>query len=144
MNAMRGSKHGPRRICGRWGRRAAAAVEMAVVSPLLFAMLFGIIEYGWVFSVRQTLTTAAREGARLASLPGSSESQVQQRVNEVVGPLGLAGVVRTQLTRSTIDEPTENLRVWVHYGDVTLVGQFFGSTNFNLEAVCSMRKEGMD
>ena len=38
--------------------RAAAIVEFAVVLPLLLTILFGIIEYGWVFMVRQTLQTA--------------------------------------------------------------------------------------
>ena len=48
--------------------RGAAVVEFAVVLPLLLTILFGIIEYGWVFMVRQTLQTAAREGARVAVL----------------------------------------------------------------------------
>ena len=52
---------------GRW-RRAAAAVEMAVVTPLLLAVLFGIIEFGWLFTVQHTLVNAAREGARTGVL----------------------------------------------------------------------------
>ena len=65
---------------GRKRSRAAATVEMAVVRPVLLTMLFGIIEFGWVFSVRQALTTAAREGARTAALPGTTEDDVEGRV----------------------------------------------------------------
>lgn len=34
-------------------RKASTIVEFAVVLPFLFAILLGIIEYGWVFMVRQ-------------------------------------------------------------------------------------------
>ena len=33
-------------------RRGAAVVEMAVVTPLLLTLLFGVIEFGWVFMVK--------------------------------------------------------------------------------------------
>lgn len=139
---------GKKRSCGlfrrSWARRAAAAVEMAVVSPLLFAMLFGIIEYGWVMTVRQTLTAAAREGARTAAMPGSTDDAIRARVNEVLEPMHLNGVAKIYLTRSTVDSPTENVRVDVAYTEVTLVGNFFGRTDFKLVGSCSMRKEGLD
>jgi Flp pilus assembly protein TadG len=53
---------------GAWCRddRGAAAVEFALVLPLLLLILFGIIEFGRAWSVKQTLTDAAREGARIA------------------------------------------------------------------------------
>ena len=38
---------------GKKRRWASATVEMAIVTPLLLTMLFGIIEYGWVF-LRET------------------------------------------------------------------------------------------
>ena len=45
--------------------RGAVAVEFALVSPLLFALLFGLVDYGLYFadvlSVRQATTDAARE-----------------------------------------------------------------------------------
>ena len=41
---------------------------MALVSPLLIAMLFGIIDFSRVFNAELQLSQAAREGARIASL----------------------------------------------------------------------------
>ena len=130
--------------CRPWLRRAAAAVEMAVVSPLLFTMLFGIIEYGWVMTVRQTLTAAAREGARTAAMPGSTDAAVTDRVASVLAPMRLDAVARVNLRRATIEDPTENVSITVAYGEVSLIGNFFGSRDFNLTASCSMRKEGLD
>jgi len=44
--------------------RGAAAVEFALVLPILLAMLVGIMEFGHYYNAQLTLTNAAREGAR--------------------------------------------------------------------------------
>ena len=46
----------------------AAAVEFALVSVLLFAVLFGILQYGMVFFQMQAASSTARQVARLASV----------------------------------------------------------------------------
>lgn len=58
--------HDPRRARG--GRRddGAAAVEFALVSILLFLLLFGIIEFGIGFFTQQGAAAGAREAARRA------------------------------------------------------------------------------
>jgi Flp pilus assembly protein TadG len=127
----------------RRSRWAAAAVEMAIVTPILLTMLFGIIEYGWVFTVRQALVTAAREGARTAALPGSTEDEVRDRIAQYLTPLGLT-TYAVALTHPQPDNPTEVVQITLPYSDVTLLGSYFGSTDFNLGATCSMRKEGVD
>lgn len=42
----------------------AVAVEMAILLPLLLLILIGTMEFGRVFNVQNSLTQAAREGAR--------------------------------------------------------------------------------
>jgi Flp pilus assembly protein TadG len=61
--------------------RGAAAVEFALVLPLLILLIFGIVEFSIAYNNKQGLHAAAREGARLASLPTSSETAIQDRVN---------------------------------------------------------------
>jgi len=51
--------------------RGAAAVEMALVMPLLILMIMGIIDFGRIFNGEIQLSQAAREGARIAALGGS-------------------------------------------------------------------------
>jgi TadE-like protein len=67
------------RLPGRGADRGASAVEFALVSPLLFTLLFGIIDYGLYFadalSVQQGVSDAAREatlsvGSVAANWPG--------------------------------------------------------------------------
>jgi Flp pilus assembly protein TadG len=60
MNA----RHRPR---GR-SDTGAAAVEMAIVLPLLLLLVFGIIDFGRMLNAQLTLSAAAREGARWAAL----------------------------------------------------------------------------
>ena len=50
--------------------RGLAAVEVALVFPLLLLLTLGGIRYGWLFLKAQQITNAARHGARIAILPG--------------------------------------------------------------------------
>lgn len=46
----------------------AVAVEMAILLPLLLVILIGTMEFGRVFNVQNSLSQAAREGARHAAI----------------------------------------------------------------------------
>lgn len=52
------------RFRGRRGDRGAAAVEFALVLPVLIILILGLIEFGRVFNVQISITNAAREAAR--------------------------------------------------------------------------------
>jgi Flp pilus assembly protein TadG len=47
--------------------RGTAAVEFALLLPVLLLIVFGIIDFGRALNAQITLTQAAREGARLAA-----------------------------------------------------------------------------
>src|SRR5437868_15189560 len=49
--------------------KGAEIVEFAAVVPLLFMLLFAIFWGARVFNIYQTMTRAAREGARYAAAP---------------------------------------------------------------------------
>jgi Flp pilus assembly protein TadG len=46
----------------------AAAVEMALLLPVLILLLLGIMEFGRAFNTQVTLTNAAREGVRVMAI----------------------------------------------------------------------------
>ncbi len=48
--------------------RGAAAVEFALVVPLLLILLLGIVEFGRVFNTQLQLTHAARESVRVMAI----------------------------------------------------------------------------
>lgn len=65
----------PARARKRRTESGAAAVEFALVSPLLFALIFGIIGYGYMLSFRQGISQGAAEGARAAAVEFDSANQ---------------------------------------------------------------------
>jgi Flp pilus assembly protein TadG len=67
-------------------RRKGSAViaEMAVVSLVLFTLMFGLFEYGRVVMVLQLMNNAAREGARVAVVTPSSSTDTTTATNSVV------------------------------------------------------------
>lgn len=140
MNAA--ARHARRRGARR-GRRGAVAVEMALITPVLAAMIFGILEFGWLLTVQHTLVNAAREGARLGVLQGTEPEEIEQRVLEYLAPMGLDSVVTVDVTEATLDDPTVLVVVTAPRDEVSLVGSFFGFTGGQLEGRCAMRKEGM-
>ena len=54
----------------------AAAVELALVLPVLLLLVFGIVQYGWYFFQAQETTFAVREGARVAAVGAGNAQQV--------------------------------------------------------------------
>ncbi|HVJ84022.1 MAG TPA: TadE/TadG family type IV pilus assembly protein [Caulifigura sp.] len=73
-----------RALCRSDRREGAAAVETALVLPLFFLIVFGVIEFGRAFMVAQLLTNAAREGARSAITAGSTNATVAETVKSLV------------------------------------------------------------
>jgi Flp pilus assembly protein TadG len=100
----------------RWRRddRGTALIEMAFTLPLLLLISVGIIEFGRAFQTWQIITNAAREGARVAVLPGYSDAMVTSRVQQYVQ----AGVLDSNVT------PTVTIQraIAVSYGTGTATG----------------------
>ena len=72
-----------RRLRKLWRRdEGAALVEAAFVLPLLLFVSVAIIEFGRAFQTWQIVTNAAREGARVAVLPGMSDDAIKTRVQD--------------------------------------------------------------
>jgi Flp pilus assembly protein TadG len=60
--------------------RGAALLEAAVTVPIILLISVGIFEFGRAYQTWQVLTNAAREGARLAVIAGSTDADVAGRV----------------------------------------------------------------
>jgi Flp pilus assembly protein TadG len=84
-----------------WARHGGVLVEMALVIPVLITMMFGMLEFGFIFSDQTMLTHASREATRVASLGGTNE-QIGAAVASARGPL------RT----SKLATPLLRYRVW--------------------------------
>ena len=69
--------------------KGAELIEFALVFPLLLLVMFGIMDFGLLFQRYETVTNAAREGARIAVLPGYAQADVQARVTQYLAASGL-------------------------------------------------------
>ena len=96
----------------RRNRRAAAAVEFAVVAPVFLLLVFGMIEYGRMVMVEQIITNASREGARAAVLDGATVANVTTAVNSYLASGSITGATVTV----TPNPPTS-----AQYGDPVTV-----------------------
>jgi len=68
----------------RGGDRGAAAVEFAIILFPLCLLLFGIIDWGDMTSVRQSVSQAASEGARAAAVTPGTDDQKKAAAKEAV------------------------------------------------------------
>jgi Flp pilus assembly protein TadG len=69
----------------------AALVEFAIVLPVLLLLAFGIIDLGRLLYTYNNLTSAVREGARLAAVlpdPQPNDPRVIARVQRYAVPFG--------------------------------------------------------
>jgi Flp pilus assembly protein TadG len=130
----------------------AALVEFAIVLPLLLTLVFGIIEFGFLYYNKAMLTNASREGARLGILYDYPNrvpvSDIEAQVNSYCsGHLITFGETKTP----TLDPPPtpcsdagDQLTVTVNFEYEFLVLPNFvsGLTGpLNLQAVTTMRCE---
>ena len=69
---------------------------MALVLPVFVTLLLGTIEFGRAIMVGQLVTNAAREGARLAVLDGTTNTDVTSAVKTFLS--GAANVAQTDIT----------------------------------------------
>ncbi len=66
-------------------------VEFAVVAPLFFLLVLGMIEFGRMVMVQQIITNGSREGARLAVLDGTTTAEVLAAVEGYLSSAAVAG-----------------------------------------------------
>ena len=119
---------------GHQGDQGAAALEFAVVAPVLMLLVFGMLEFGFVFQAQLAVTHAAREGARLAAIDDGANwdpAVVEQRAY----PLTTAGGLQISLS----EPDPESVRVSVQYQWEWRIIPF-GEMR-TLSGVATMRKE---
>ncbi|HEX9890336.1 MAG TPA: TadE/TadG family type IV pilus assembly protein [Nitriliruptorales bacterium] len=98
----------------------AAVLEFALVAVAFLALLYGIVTFGLIFAVEQTLTHAAAEGARAAvsARPGDELAESTAATQHAIGWLGgvvAAGDVSSSIEACEHDAAVRCVRVRIDY-----------------------------
>jgi Flp pilus assembly pilin Flp len=136
----------------RWrDERGAELVEFALVLPLMLLTMLGILDFGLLFQRYHVVTNAAREGARLAVLPGYADEDVETRVTQFLVAGGLTDTPSTTVGapefidvggQCIVTRPV-TVEYPFTYSAIGALAGYFGSgfSRSGLKATASMRSE---
>lgn len=105
-------------------RQGAATVEATVALPLVALIVFGAIDSSSAISSKQTLNSAAYEGARRAIRVNSSATEVNTFVNDFLTDAGIttATLVLTPPEPASVAPGTQiTVELSVSSGDVAIM-----------------------
>lgn len=120
-----------RRVVG--DERGQAAVELALVMPLVVVFVLGVLQVALVARDQLAVELAAREAARAAAVSADPATAANLAANRVtsLGPLDVSVNVAGEVVRVRVS--------YVNPTDVAIVGTALPSVN--LEATASMAWE---
>lgn len=124
--------------------RGAALVEFAIVVPILFLLIFAVVEFGWAYSQNLDVRHGAREAGRLAAVnfgTGTGTTQSDDLIDEACDRMDEYGSTTVELDESGTS-PGSRLTVTVSRPLDTLTGFLdFALAGITLESTVTMRAE---
>ena len=130
--------------------KGAVVVESAMTLLLFFTVLMAIMEGGRFLNVQQTLTNAAREGARAAVAPLTqtstlaSDAEIEAQVNTFLSAARISGAtvaVQRPILVQANGLPMEYTRVTVTVPYQVISLAAFSALSVNLTGEALMRNE---
>lgn len=91
-------------------RRGAYTVELALVLPLFFTLLFTAYEFGRANLMRHGAESAAYEAARSAIVPGANNADVRAAAERVLASVGVDQFTITTVP-ANVQTPSNDLEV---------------------------------
>ena len=94
----------------RRGQRGQSLVEFALVAPLLLLVIFGTIEFCFLYQTIDTVNFAAREGARVGAVLGPSDTSADSKIIQAIQTASGsgAGLLFSQIQMIEIFKSNEN------------------------------------
>ena len=133
--------------------RGQALAEFALIMPILFLLIAGILGFGRAYSLQQVVVDAAREGARAAVVQNSATA------DSATGVTAVKHIINTRLRNAAVDTTTATITLagkWRSTGDSmqvfvnvpyklpllsVLMNWALGTPNFQLHSTTTMRNE---
>ncbi len=117
-------------------RRGGAAIEFAVIAPVLFTLLLGAIDVGRMFYVRQGLEYATEQAARYYMLNSSSSTSTITSYLQglMVGGLGSSVNVAYSDTASCNSNPAITCTTITATYSFSFIANYLGISSKTLRA----------
>ncbi|WP_298864563.1 TadE/TadG family type IV pilus assembly protein [uncultured Gimesia sp.] len=88
-------------------RSGFLSMELALVLPIFGIVMFALLEFTLLFYARADVVEASRIGARLATLPGVTQQNIEQEVLKILPPqLGQGAVIQAEMGENSGDVVT--------------------------------------
>jgi Flp pilus assembly protein TadG len=111
-----------RRVRSRGRVRGATALEFAVIAPILFAVVFALVEFSHAWFLREAANDAAREAARSAMAWGGGTGFGDARANKVLSSVGANNWTTTYSPANVTDDTTQvTVTVQLPYNDNSIL-----------------------
>jgi len=96
----------------RDSERGAAAVEFAILLPLLLMLVLGTIEFGRAYNAQITLTNAARDGVRVMAINNdpTAAKKAAQNAAASVSTIPVSNITLSTTTCSTGNQVTLTIK----------------------------------
>ncbi len=107
----------------------SAALEFGLVAPVIFLLIFGIIQYGYMFWALQTSAATAREAARSLIVGTQQDCTLAHAVDMAAGPAVGAG---TPTATATYHDPSGTVVAGPVQGGLVEVAVSFDTLDMHL------------
>ena len=125
--------------------KGQAMVEFALILPVLFLIIGGIIDFGWIFHHQSIANNACREGARYASIhsgnPGYNDSITINIVKSYFNDFTESDSVSVSLEPNNVISVSVSYNVDILTPFTPLIIDRDGDGKYMVSAQTKMRKE---
>ena len=125
-------------------REGATTVELAMVAPALFLILFAFVEFGRAIMVLQTMEEAARTACRAAVVDGAVAATIESEAEDILESFGTPGAEAT-VSPSPLDAVAQwapiTVTLEVDYADVSFLPLPSYLGDLELDASCTLPRE---
>lgn len=128
-------------------RNGASTVEMALISPVLFAIVFGLFEIAYGYMVHHLIQDAARQGCRVAVCYNESNVDVNAKITSLLQTEQISGSTTKIMVNGSVADVASakagdqiTVQITIPASKVSL----FPATGYlwgQLTALCTMRHQ---
>ncbi len=120
--------------------KGQSLLEFALVLPLVILLVVGTIDLGYAVFLQNTISNAAREGARAGIIIANGDAQIRARVRTTAPGLDLPDgqIIITPASSRSFHEPITVTVTFPYHPLTPVIGSFVSTVNLSSTSVMSV------